>query len=118
MRFTTDSSQQVLEAYLNAGIGGRDDTALEAGWDSRPTEHVRTNKDLPAADPFDDEVREVLPSLAAAQRADPFFGPVIAYLEVAETNQQRRGCGNGFLPTRRQARSRRPRPSARRRSWT
>ncbi len=77
----------MLEAFLSAGIGGRDDTVLEAGWDSRPIEHVRVNNDLPAADPFDDEVREILPSLAAAQRAAPFFWPVIAYLEIAETNQ-------------------------------
>jgi hypothetical protein len=86
-RSTMEGSQQVLEAFLSAGIGSRDDTVLEARWDSRPIEHVRANKDLPAADPFDDEVREILPSLAAAQRADPFFGPVIAYLEIAETNQ-------------------------------
>ncbi len=84
---TTECSQQVLEAFLRAGIGGRDDTEVEPDWDSRPIEHVRVNKDLPAADPFDDEVREILPSLAAGQRADPFFGPVIAYLEIAETDQ-------------------------------
>jgi hypothetical protein len=46
----------MLQAFLNAGIGGRDDTALVAGWDSRPVAL------------FDNEVREVLPSLAAAER--------------------------------------------------
>ncbi len=60
-------SQQMLEAFLSAVTGGRDDTVLEAGWDNRRGEHVRVNNDLPAADPFDDEVREVLPSLAVAQ---------------------------------------------------
>ncbi len=45
------------------------------------------NKDLPAATPFDEEIREALPSLTAAQRADAFFGPVIAYLEIATTDQ-------------------------------
>ena len=86
-RSARDGAQQTLEAFLSAGIGGRDDTVLEPGGDDRPVEHVRVNKDLPAADPFDDEVREVLPSLAAAQRADPFFGPIISYLEIAETDK-------------------------------
>jgi hypothetical protein len=79
-----DVTQQRLNALMSAGVGGRDDSPLGAGWDdSRPTERVRTQKDLPAATPFDEEAREVLPSLAAAQRADPFFGPMIAYLELA-----------------------------------
>jgi hypothetical protein len=64
-----DAAQQRLQALLSAGVGGRDDSPLREGWDdSRPVAHVRINKDLPAATPFDEEVREVLPSLAAAQR--------------------------------------------------
>ena len=55
--------------------------------DSRPREFIRVLKDLELADPFDDEIREVLPSLAAAQRADPFFGPIFGYLEVALSDQ-------------------------------
>jgi hypothetical protein len=42
---------------------------------------------LELADPFDDQIREVLPSLAATQRADPFFGPIFGYLEVALSDQ-------------------------------
>jgi hypothetical protein len=86
-RYTMDSWQQVLEAFLNAGMGGRDDSFLDTGGDSRTTAHVRTNKDLSAANPFHDEVREVLQPLAEAQRAAPFFGPITAKLEEAETNQ-------------------------------
>ena len=83
----TDGAQQQLNAFLHAGLGGRDDELLVPGWDSRPTQHVRINKDQPELDtPFDDEIREVLPSLSAAQRADPFFGPVFAYLEVAASD--------------------------------
>ena len=55
--------------------------------DSLPREFIRVLKDLELADPFDDEIREVLPSLAAAQRADPFFGPIFGYLEVALSDQ-------------------------------
>ncbi len=72
---------------IDAGILGRDDTVREAGGDNRRVEHVRVSQDVPAADPFDDEVRDVLPSLGAAQRADPGVGTVIAYLEIAETDQ-------------------------------
>ncbi len=90
-RFQTandDVVQQQRNALLSTGVGGRDDSPLAAGCaDIRPTEHVRTYEDLPAAAPFDEQVREVLPFLAAAQRADPFFGPVIAYLELAGTDQ-------------------------------
>ncbi len=69
-------------------MGVRDDTPLEIDWqDTRPTVHVRVNKDLSIADPFDDEIREVLPSLAATQRADAFFGPVFVHLETATTDE-------------------------------
>ncbi len=63
-------------------MAGRVDTPFFAG---RPVAHVRVNKDLPAAAPFDDELREVLP-LLAQWRDDPFFGPVFAYLEIAATD--------------------------------
>ncbi len=56
--------------------------------DNRPkaSAHVRVNKDLAIADPFDDKIREVLPSLKATQRADAVFGPVFMYLELATTD--------------------------------
>ncbi len=63
---STDGAQQVLLAFLNPGVGGRDHTPVACGWDDRPVEHVRINTDLPAAVPFDDEINEVLPFLAAA----------------------------------------------------
>ncbi len=79
-----DNARKTLNAFLNAGSAGRDDAPLQSGWqDTRPREHVRVLKDLELADPFDDQIREGLPSLAATQRADSFFRPVFAYLEVA-----------------------------------
>ncbi len=76
----------MLLAFLNAGVGRHDEKPDESGWDNRLVEHVRINKDLPAAAPFNDEVREVLASLAAAQRADPFFRTVLGYVEIAGTS--------------------------------
>ncbi len=76
--------------FSDAGMAGRDDGPLEQTWqdtDLRPPEFIRVLKDLELADPFDDQIREVLPSLAAAQRADPFFGPIFGYLEVALSDQ-------------------------------
>ncbi len=76
--------QQTLQAFVNAGMAGRDDTPLPSGWqDAWPAGHVRVNKDLPASTPFDDEIMELLPLLVAAQRADPLFGPISAYLDIA-----------------------------------
>ncbi len=83
----TDGAHQVLLAFLNAGLCGRYDQPVHSGWDKRSVAHVRVTKDLPAAAPFDDEIREVLPSLAAAQRADPFTGPVLSYLHITGTSQ-------------------------------
>ncbi len=84
-----DNARQTLQAFLGAGLGGRDDAPLESEWvTTEPTGHVRLLTDnLSIADPFDDEIHEVLPSLVAAQRSDAFFVPVFIYLEVATTDQ-------------------------------
>ncbi len=85
-----DNARQTLQALLGAGLGGRDDTPFRSEWqdeDLRPKVHVRVNKDLSIAEPFDDKILEVLPSLVVTQRADPFFGPIFGYLEIALTDQ-------------------------------
>ncbi len=58
-----DNARQTLQAFLVAGLGGRDDTSVQSVWqDARPKVHVRVNTDLSIADPFNDAIREVLPS--------------------------------------------------------
>ncbi len=87
-----DNASKTLSVFINAGLAGRDDVPLEQTWqdtDLRPREYILVLKDLELADPFDDQIREVLPSLAATQRADPFFGPIFGYLEVALSDH---GC--------------------------
>jgi len=70
-----DNARQTLQAFLGAGLGGRDDAPVPHEWvPTQPTRHVRTLEDpLSISQPFDDEIREVLPSLVAAQRSDAFF---------------------------------------------
>ena len=59
-----DNARQTLQAFIGAGLGGRDDAPLQAEWvTTEPTEHIRVLEDhLSIAEPFDDKIREVIPS--------------------------------------------------------
>ena len=78
------ATARVLEALLSEGIG-RDDVPLET-----EAESIMANFDAEVADaPLPealppDVLDDSLPSLASAQRADPIWGEVLTYLDMAQ----------------------------------